>query len=59
MSRERFLKVYANLPEGVREEVIAVVDNKWYTWNAAFVEVKDKTLLGENIIKKLVQMELI
>lgn len=53
MSKERFLKVYANLPEPEREQVIAIVDNKTYSWNVAFIEITNNTELGKKILKKL------
>ena len=53
MSKDRFLKVYANLPEPEREQVIAIVDNKTYSWNVAFVEVSGNTELGKKILKKI------
>jgi hypothetical protein len=52
--RERFLKTYANLPVGLRNEIIYVLpDNRPLTWNAAFIEVDNKTELGLKILDKL------
>jgi len=51
--RARFLKIYANVPDKLREDIIAVVDNKTYTWNAAYFEIKNKTELGGKILKEL------
>lgn len=51
--RTRFLKLYASVPEALRDEIIALVDERPYGWNAAFVEVNGKTLLGDKTIKKL------
>jgi hypothetical protein len=59
MTKDRFMKAYANLPEDVRREIIVVVDEKPYTWNSAYFEVKDDTPLGKQIIRKLISMELI
>ncbi len=50
---ERFLKVYANLPEPEREQVIAVIDNKTYSWNVAYAEISNNTELGKKIFKKM------
>ena len=47
--RGKFLKVYYNLPLGIREEVIYVFDEKPMTWNAVFIEVNAKTEIGEKI----------
>ena len=52
-SRERFLKVYADIPIAVREEIIMVLDEKPITWNAAFVEVKNNTENSKRILQTL------
>lgn len=60
MEREQFLKMYANLPIKLREEVILVLDKKGpITWNVAYFEVENKTKLGDIILKKLKRMEII
>lgn len=51
--RARFMKAYASVPESLRGDIIALVDNKPYSWNAAFVEASSKTPLGDRIIKTL------
>ncbi len=51
--REKFLQVFANLHDDLRETIIVVVDGKPYTWNTSFLEIKDKTGLGEKILKTL------
>jgi len=39
-SKEKFIKIYANLPMGIRQEIILVLDeNKPITWNVAFNEI--------------------
>jgi len=59
--KERFLKIYANLPINVREEIIYVVLPKKQpiTWNVAYLEVKNNTSLGEDILKKLEELKII
>ena len=60
MERELFLKLYANLPMKLREEVILVLDKKGpITWNVAYFEVGNKTKLGDIILKKLKKMEIL
>lgn len=54
--RSNFLKAYASVPEKLREDVIAIIDEKPYSWNASFVEVNGKTALGDKIIKQLEQI---
>jgi hypothetical protein len=58
--RIKFIKIFANLPEKVREEdIIVVIDKKPYTWNAAYFEIKNNSEIGGKILKKLKEMELI
>jgi hypothetical protein len=59
MSKDRFFKVYSNLPEDVRKEVIIVINEKPYSWNAVFTEISVETDLGGAMIEKLAKMELI
>ena len=51
--RENFLRIYANLPEELKEDILVVVEGKSYTWNIAYLEIKDRTELGEKILKAL------
>ncbi len=53
MSKDKFFKVYANLPEPEREQVIAVVEDKPYSWNIAYNEISNNTELGKKILKKI------
>ena len=53
MSKEKFLKVYANLPEPERVQVIVVLDNQPYSWSAAHNEISADTLLGKKMLKKM------
>ena len=56
----KFKKIFSNLPEKIRnEDIIVVINDKPYTWNAAFLEVKNNTELGKKILKKLVELEII
>lgn len=58
-NREKFLKVYYNLPLGIREEVIYVLDEKPMTWNAVFIEINAKTEIGDKILEKLAELKII
>ena len=50
----RFKKIFANLPEKIRnEDIIIIIDSKPYTWNAVYFEVKNESELGEKMLKKL------
>jgi len=58
--RIKFMKIFNNLPEKVRmEDIIVVIDEKPYTWNSAFIEVKNETELGQRILKRLVSLEIL
>lgn len=60
-AKERFLKIYANLPINVREEIIHVVlpEKRPITWNVVYLEVKNNTSLGKDILKKLEELKII
>lgn len=50
----RFFKILANVPDKIRsEDIIVVVDEKPYTWNAAAIEVKNGTKVGQKIMRIL------
>jgi hypothetical protein len=55
-----FKKIYANLPSKIREEdIIAVIDEKPFTWNAAYFEINNNTKDGIKILNMLEEMEII
>ncbi|MFA5247067.1 MAG: hypothetical protein WC408_04230 [Candidatus Micrarchaeia archaeon] len=56
--RSQFLKLYASVPEKLRSEIIAVVDSKTYSWDSAFIEINNRTALGNEIISKLSEIGL-
>ncbi len=52
--KEKFTRVFANVPDKIRgEDVIAVVDDKPFTWNNAMIEIKNDTELGKKILNVL------
>jgi len=51
--RAKFLKAYANLPEPERYQVVAMIDEKPHSWNAAYPEVSNNTKLGNKILEKM------
>ena len=60
MLRERFLKVYANLPLNIRKEIIIVLDKVGpISWDIAYLEVQNKTVIGDIILKKLEKLRII
>jgi len=57
--RERFLKIYADIPLSLRKEIILVLENEPISWNVAFVEVTNKTHKSTIILKKLNKLRII
>ncbi|MBI2452365.1 hypothetical protein HYV50_04805 [Candidatus Pacearchaeota archaeon] len=57
--RAKFLRIFANIPENLRNDIIALVDDKTYTWNTAYLEIKDDTSLGKKILKALEENDII
>ena len=56
----RFVKIYSNLPDKIRkQDIIVVIEERPYTWNAAYFEINNNTLLGKKILKKLKEMDII
>jgi hypothetical protein len=57
--KAQFFKVYANLPQVSREEIVVVIHNEPYTWQAARLEVEQDTLIGEEILETLVKLKIL
>ncbi len=58
--RENFLKVYANVPINLRDEIILVLDKgRTISWDVVFFEVKQNTEMSVEILKKLKELDLI
>lgn len=58
--KERFLKVYADLPVNARSEIIYVLPEKGpITWNAAYIEVSNDTPLGQQLLENLAALNFI
>ncbi len=51
--KAKFLGIYADVPDNLRRDIIAVVDDKTYTWNSSYFEIKNDTELGKKILKEL------
>jgi len=51
--KERFYKVYNNLPLTLRGEVIVVIDDEAISWKLAKLYIDEDTKIGEEILKKL------
>lgn len=57
--KAKFLSIFADVPDGLRGDIIVIVDKKPYTWNTAFIEVEGDTQLGKKILKTLEELEII
>lgn len=58
--KDRFIKVYSNLPINLRNEVILVLPNIGaITWNVAYLEVSGETDVGKMVIEKLIELKII
>jgi len=57
--RENFLKVYANIPLSLRDEIILVFEDKPITWNVAYLEVKVNSEISLKILQELKSLNFI
>lgn len=57
--KERFLRLYANLPLSLRREIIAVIDKEPVSWEVAYREINGDTPVGKKIIGQLISLEVI
>ena len=64
--KERFLRVYQNLPLNERKNTILVLEDsrekpekKPISWDIAFIEIEQETAIGEKILSKLIKLNLI
>lgn len=60
LQKDRFFGVYANLPIGLRDQIILVLPDKGpITWNVAYIEVNNSTKLGDTIVEKLIELKFV
>jgi hypothetical protein len=59
--REAFLRIYANVPLSIREDVIAVLDDPVgaLTWEVAYLEIRNRTEKGDAILQKLMETKIL
>lgn len=57
--KAKFLKLVANVPLPLREEIIAIIDDKPVSWNAAYGEIKQNTANAKNILEHLKNIGLV
>lgn len=58
-SKTKFLKIYANLPLAMREEIIVVIGDEPLTWNAAKLEIEQETIKSKEMLKILEGLKII
>ena len=60
MQRDSFFRFYANLPIGIRREVILDLPERGpITWEVAYREIKVDSELGKVILQKLIELKFI
>lgn len=58
--KERFLKIYSNLPINLRDEIIYVIKRKGpITWNVAYLEAQGDTDLAKTLLYNLEELGVI
>jgi len=57
--RTKFLKIYANLPLNLRNEIILVLEAEPITWNVAYLEIMEETTRSKTILEKLLKLQII
>ena len=57
--RSNFFRKYANLPLGMRTEIVLVVGDEPITWNVAYLEIKAGSSKAEQILNGLKELDLI
>ena len=57
--KQKFYKVYNNLPLNLRDEVVVVISDEPITWKVAKLEIDEDTKTGKEILDKLEQLKII
>ena len=57
--KAKFSKIYANLPLGVREEIVIVIDSEPLSWKATNLEVEQGTKKGKEILEQLSKLKIL
>mgnify|MGYP001580782123 FL=1 len=59
VKEEAFFKIYSNIPLEERNNALVVIKDKPMSWNLAYQEIKNKTKLGQEILKRLKRLDII
>ena len=57
--KSRFYKTFANLPLGVRDEIVLVINNQAMTWNVIKLEVDIKSKLSKEALELMNELKLL
>lgn len=57
--KSKFISVYSNLPIALRSEIILIINKSPVTWNVVYNEIINDTELGDALLKKLAEKEII
>jgi len=59
MTKDRFLRAFANLPSDEQDQVIVVINGLPCSWRKAYDEIKADTKLGKKVLKKMEDLGLL
>ena len=59
--REKFLKLYANIPLNLRREIVLDMSESYgpITWEVAYREINANTAISKNILERLTKLKFI
>ena len=55
----RFNLIYANLPMKERIQAVIVINNEPMSWEMAFREINNNTVLGKRILEELIKLQIV
>ncbi len=59
-AKSKFIKAYANIPLSLRSDIVVVIEGFGpLTWNTAYVEIVNKTEIGNRILNRLEELHII
>jgi len=59
VKEEDFFKIYSSIPIEERNNTVVVIEGKPISWVLAYQEIKNKTRLGQKILKILKSLGII
>ena len=59
VKEEDFFKIYSSIPIEERNNTVTVIEEKPISWALAYQEIKNKTKLGQKILKILKSLDII